>query len=201
MRFLETAEAPAQGNLLLPVVNEVQSPPESAGTKKQEPAKRRPKAEAQAKAEGVEAKAREDVRQKAKSGRSRTSQHETKNPALGRVFRAPRREAPKSCHSPLLAQRLDAGDSALLWRAALLRWITFLLTSESTSGCASLRAAMASALLPAASASLTLRRAERMRERSATLRVRLVSARRAAFSADFVLPRRNSEDPGRLKGA
>src|SRR6476659_7501380 len=64
--------------------------------------------------------------------------------------------------------------------------MTFLFTSESTSGWASLRAAMASALLPEASASLTLRSAERMRERNAMLRVRLVSARRVAFSADLV---------------
>src|SRR5690349_6683261 len=77
-------------------------------------------------------------------------------------------------------------DSALLWRAALLRWMTFLLTSESIIGWASFRAAVASALLPEASASLTLRRAVRMRERSVTLRLRLVSARRAAFSADLV---------------
>src|SRR6185436_5559147 len=96
---------------------------------------------------------------------------------------------------------LMRADRALLWRAALLRWITFLLTSESTSGCASLSAAMASALLPAASASLTLRRAERMRERSATLRVRLVSARRAAFSADFVLATQNSRESRSRKGA
>src|SRR6476646_3321335 len=64
--------------------------------------------------------------------------------------------------------------------------MTFLFTSESTSGWASLRAAMASALLPGERASFTLRKAVRMRERNAMLRVRLVSARRAAFSADFV---------------
>src|SRR5687768_11287910 len=91
-------------------------------------------------------------------------------------------------------------DSALLWRAALLRWMTFLLTSESINGCASLRAAAASVFLPAARASLTLRRAERMRERSATLRVRLVSARRAAFSADLVFATKNLQEPGSFKG-
>src|SRR5215207_4641069 len=78
--------------------------------------------------------------------------------------------------------------------------MTFLLTSESIIGWASLSAAAASALLPAVTASLTLRRAERMRERSATLRVRLVSARRAAFSADFVFATKQSpENQGVLR--
>src|SRR5688572_19655182 len=75
--------------------------------------------------------------------------------------------------------------------------MTFLLTSESTIGWASFSAAMASALLPEARAPLTLRRAVRMRERSATLRSRLVSALRAAFSADFVFATQESPtNPG-----
>src|SRR5688572_18215413 len=86
--------------------------------------------------------------------------------------------------------------SALLWRAALLRWMTFLLTRESMTGWASLSAVEALALSPAATASTTLRRAERIRERSATLRLRFVSARRAAFSADFVFATKESPETG-----
>jgi hypothetical protein len=63
-------------------------------------------------------------------------------------------------------------------------------------GWASLSAVVASALLPELTASVTLRKAERMRERSATLRVRLVSARRAAFSADFVFATKESPETG-----
>ena len=95
---------------------------------------------------------------------------------------------------------LMRADRALLWRAALLRWMTFLFTSESMSGCASLSAALASAFLPEATASETLRRAVRMRERSAMLRVRLVSARRAAFSADLVFATKNLQEPGSFEG-
>jgi GTPase len=65
MRFLETAEAPAQGNLLLPEPK-VKKPAVAKQTTKQTPAKRRPKSKAKAKAK-LKAKARPKTRAKAKS--------------------------------------------------------------------------------------------------------------------------------------
>src|SRR5882672_10341371 len=79
--------------------------------------------------------------------------------------------------------------------------MTFLFTRESMIGCASLSAAAASVFLPEATASLTLRSAERMRERSVTLRVRLVSARRAAFSADLVFATKDLHGTGSFQRA
>ena len=100
--------------------------------------------------------------------------------ASGSVLEVPGLQALAFAAAFALAER------RLLWGAALFRWTRPLFTIESMTGWVSRRALRAASASPEATASDALRIAVRMRERAATLRVRFLTACRAAFSADLV---------------
>jgi hypothetical protein len=191
MRFLETGEAPAQGNLPLPVIRAAK-PAKAARV----PAKRRPAAKKHARQKSVR---RRRNRHPGKRRRSADERHpQTKKPALAGFFvlRAERRRSLDRC----LLHRLDAGGQGALVARGLVAMNDVLVDQRIDDRLGIFQAVLASVLLPAATASTTLRRAERMRERSATLRLRLVSARRALFRPTWYSPRKNLQESGSFEG-
>jgi hypothetical protein len=150
MRFLETSEAPGAWATC-----------RARGTRQTPKGRSRQKASGQRRRRVVKRSGKpspEKVpRQEAKSvRRPNRSQPNNKKPALGGFFGSGH---PKGRSLVRLLQRLDAGGQGALVAARLVAMDHVLVDQRVDIGWASLSAAMASALLPEASASLTLRSA------------------------------------------